>query len=371
MKKIKVLHVFKKSIIDNFGGIEQFIDTLCKGTSYLGVENTLFTLSRNHFNKIINRDGYKIYSSKEDFYIFSTGFSLSAFLKFKKLAKKADIVHYHFPYPFADFLHFACLINKPYVITYHSDIVKQKFVFLFYKFLMYKFLDHSKSIITTSENYFKSSLILRKYGSKVSVIPIGVNLETFPKIDQNLYDSFKKKFPKPFFLFIGSLRYYKGLDYALEALVGTDLQLVIGGAGYLGFHLKQKMKNLNLLNVTFLDEITDQEKVCLLNLCYGFLFPSNKRSEAFGIALLEAAAFGKPMISCEIGTGTSFINENNVTGLVIKPNSSIDIRKAMNYMILNPEIVKKMGIKAKERVNQIFSEEIQSEKYLRIYKNIL
>lgn len=371
MKEIKVLHVFKKSIIDNFGGIEQFIDTLCKGTHDLGVKNILFSLSKKNYNKKFKKEGYQIYSSKEDFYIFSTGFSFSAFFKFKKLANKSDIINYHFPYPFADILHFACSINKPYLITYHSDIVKQKFVYFFYKFLMYKFLDNSKAIIATSENYLKTSPNLRKYASKVSVIPIGINLEKFPKLDQNLYIKFKNKFPKPFFLFIGSLRYYKGLDIALDALYGTDLKLVIAGSGDHESQLKKKMKNLNLNNLTFLGQITDQEKVCLLNLCYGFLFPSNKRSEAFGIALLEAAAFGKPMISCEIGTGTSFINKNNVTGLVVKPDSPLDIRKAMNYMIANPNTAKIMGLNAKERYNKIFTDRRQSESYLKLYKKIL
>lgn len=372
MKKIKVLHFFKTSIIDNYGGVEQFIDTLCKGTNDLGVENILLTLSKSKYNKNIKIGGYRIYAAKEDLYIFSTGFSISAFFKLKKLANQSDIVHYHFPYPFADILQLLCGIKTSYIITYHSDIVKQKFLFIVYKLFMHKFLENAKYIITTSKNYFNTSKILKKYSQKVSVIPIGIDLSYYPNIDHKLSDLYKKKFKEPFFLFIGALRYYKGLEVALRALQNTNLRLIIAGNG------DQKNKLIKLANslkvrdnVTFLGEISEKEKVSLISLSKCFLFPSNKRSEAFGIALLEAAAFGKPMISCEIGTGTSFVNIHNKTGLVVKPNSPIELRDAMNFILKNPEITKNMSINAKKRFKDLFTANKQSKEYLKIYKSLL
>ena len=77
------------------------------------------------------------------------------------------------------------------------------------------------------------------------------------------------------------------------------------------------------------------------------------------------------MISCEIGTGTSFINIHNHTGLVVKPNSPVDIRNAMKFIISNPEITESMASNARKRYLEIFTAEKQAKEYNRIYRNIL
>ena len=80
---------------------------------------------------------------------------------------------------------------------------------------------------------------------------------------------------------------------------------------------------------SFLGAIPDEDKVALLTLCYGVVFPSHLRAEAFGVSLLEGAMFGKPMISSEIGTGTSHVNVGGVTGLVVPPGDSAALRAAL------------------------------------------
>ena len=109
----------------------------------------------------------------------------------------------------------------------------------------------------------------------------------------------------------------------------------------------------------------------MLNLCTGFIFPSNLRSEAFGIALLEAALFGKPMISCEIGTGTSYVNKNKITGLVVKPNSPIELRNAMQYLLDNKKVSENMGRQAMVRAKELFDLKDSVLSYLEIYKNLI
>ena len=371
MENLKVLHFFKTSLLDSHGGVEKFIDTLCKDTYDLGVKNIFFTLRKKYNNKEVKFKKYSIINAKEDFYFFSTGFSISALFEFKKLSKNADLIHYHFPNPFADILHFISGNKKPFLITYHSDIIKQRYLLFIYKFLMNKFLIKSNKIVVTSQNYFKSSIYLNRYKNKVRVIPIGIDLNTYPKINKKIIDNYKKQFKEPFFLFVGALRYYKGLEFALKAIKNTNFKFVIAGDGDNKSKLVKLANNLKLDNVNFLGEISEEEKVCLLKLCKCFLFPSNKRSEAFGIALLEAAAFGKPMISCDIGTGTSFVNIHNETGIVIKPNSALEIRKAMDFIISNPDISKSMGKNSKKRYLNLFTADKQAKNYLEIYKEIL
>ena len=123
--------------------------------------------------------------------------------------------------------------------------------------------------------------------------------------------------------------------------------------------LKKKLKllasKLKLDNVIFLGSVSEEDKNILLKLCYAFIFPSNLRSEAFGISLLEAASVGKPLISSEIGTGTSYVNIHNKTGLVVNPGSVIDLRESMQYLLDNPEVSLRMGKAAKERSIKLFS----------------
>ena len=109
----------------------------------------------------------------------------------------------------------------------------------------------------------------------------------------------------------------------------------------------------------------------MLNLCTGFIFPSHLRSEAFGIALLEAALFGKPMISCEIGTGTSFVNKDKITGLVVKPNSPIELRNAMQYLLDNEKVSENMGKQAMGRAKEMFNLKDSALSYLEVYQNLI
>ena len=76
------------------------------------------------------------------------------------------------------------------------------------------------------------------------------------------------------------------------------------------------------------------------------VFSSNLRSEAFDISLLEEAMFGKPMISSEIGVGTSFINIDQDTGTLAHPSSPKYLQQAMTYLWNSPLQAKEMDKKA-------------------------
>ena len=370
MEKINVLHVYKTSMPESYGGVESFIDTLCKADSRLGVNNSVLTLSPDPQENPIKMDGYTVYQAKQNLFLASTGFSLSAFKKFKSLEEKADIIHYHFPNPFADLLHLVCAPTKPCIVTYHSDIVKQRFLLHVYKKLKRYFLSSVHRIVATSPNYFISSDVLQRYADKVSVVPIGIDDKNLTS-DAERLNYWRGRLPEPFFLFVGAMRYYKGLHIALDAVAGTEIRIAIAGANGVESELKQQAASLKLGNVDFLGFVSEEDKVALLHRCYGFIFPSHMRSEAFGISLLEAAAVGKPMISCEIGTGTTFVNAASETGLVIKPGSPHDLREAMQYLLDNPDTAAKMGRNAQKRYRELFTAEQQAESYHKLYQSLL
>lgn len=102
-----------------------------------------------------------------------------------------------------------------------------------------------------------------------------------------------------------------------------------------------------------------------------FVLPSHLRSEAFGMVLVEASMFGKPMISCEIGSGTSFINQNNVTGFVIPPEEPVNMAEAINLLFSNDASFVRMGLASRARYEKYFSKEALGQSYFKLYSRII
>jgi len=167
------------------------------------------------------------------------------------------------------------------------------------------------------------------------------------------------------------LRYYKGLHVLLDAVAGTEYPVVIVGAGPEEAALKAQAARLGLKNVLFTGALDEEDKVALLTLAYAFAFPSHLRSEAFGVSLLEGAMYGKPMISCEIGTGTSYINIAGETGLVVPPDDAPALRAALRTLWNDPELARAMGGNAARRFEEVFTSAQMAADYTALYREVL
>lgn len=367
---MKVLHFYKTYLPTTIGGVENVINQIARGTQEFGIQMEVLSLSKNKDLSTLEIDGHLAHRAKLDFEIASTGFSFSAFSRFSELAKKADVIHYHFPWPFMDLIHFITRFKKPTVVTYHSDIIQQKYLLKLYRPLQNWFLNSVDKIVATSPNYLETSEVLKKFPQKIQVIPIGLDNVIYSGLNRERYAYWNNKFGNKFFLFIGIFRYYKGLHVLLEAARNLPYPIVLAGEGPIEDTLKAQVSKLNLKNVHFVGRVSNEDKTALLNLCYGFVFPSHLRSEAFGVSLLEAAMFGKPMISCEIGTGTSFINIDGKTGLVTPPNDAIKFQNAMKWLWEHPEEGLEMGQNAKKRYDSHFTSAQMSEAYANLYKEL-
>jgi rhamnosyl/mannosyltransferase len=368
---MRVLHFFKTAFPDTVGGIEQTIHHLAAGTVRCGWDVDVLSLAAGDAAGTRLPDGYTLHRARRDGELASTGFSWSALRKFASLAAEADIVHYHFPWPFMDLAHFAMRMKTPSVVTYHSDIIRQKHLLALYRPLQSAFLRSVDRIVATSPNYLCTSPVLAGLRQKCEVIPIGVDRQLYPEPGEARLDHWRERVGDRFFLFIGVLRYYKGLHILLEAAQQARYPVVIAGAGPIEAHLRIQAKQLGLRNVHFLGHISEEDKACLLTLSYGAVFPSHLRSEAFGISLLEGAMFGKPMISSEIGTGTTYINIAGETGLVVPPGDPAALAQAMTWLWNNPGQASRMGATARERYLTYFTCEKMSDAYINLYHNII
>lgn len=368
---MRVLHFYKTSVPDSMGGVEQVIDQIARGAASFGVTTDVLSLGKRSIEQPFEVNGYNGYRAKVDFQLASTGFSRAAFPLFAKLAKRADLIHYHFPWPFMDLVHMVSQVNKPSLVTYHSDIIRQKHLLKLYRPLQHRFLASVDHIVATSPNYLASSQVLDKYRDKVSVIPIGLDKTSYPVPSADKMNYWRERLGDKFFLFVGVIRYYKGLHILLEAARNTDFPIVIVGAGPIELELRVQAAKLGLRNIRFLGHLPEEDKVALLQLSYAVVFPSHLRSEAFGVSLLEGAMYGKPMISSEIGTGTTFVNSADETGLVVTPDNPAAMRAAMEQLWNHPQQAAELGRQAEQRYWQLFTAERMSERYVSLYRYLV
>ncbi|MES2261084.1 MAG: glycosyltransferase family 4 protein [Pseudomonadota bacterium] len=367
---MRVLHFCKTYYPDSWGGIEQVIRQMCVGTGRLGVTNEVLTLTRNGGPDKIEFEGHTVHRVPLNFEIASNAFSFAAIRKLARLARHADVIHYHFPWPFMDLAHFMARINKPSLVTYHSDIVRQKMLLRVYTPLKRRFLGSVDMIVATSPNYLASSPVLKRYQGKTRTIPFGLDRAIYPRPRQETLDRWRARCGERFFLFVGVLRYYKGLHILLDAMVRSDYPVVIVGAGPIEQELKEHAARLGLAHVMFVGALEEEDKVALLELCYAMVFPSHLRSEAFGISLLEGAMYGKPMISSEIGTGTTYINIDGDTGLVVPPSDPQAFEQAMRTLWEQPELAAAMGKRAEARYWELFTAERMAQNYAHLYREL-
>lgn len=368
---MKVLHVYKTYYPDTLGGIEQVIAQLGLGLAALGDECRIYTLSADPSPPVLQRPEGEVHRSRITAQFASNPVSIAALSEFRRQVAWADVVHYQFPWPFADLLHLLWGRSKPSVVSYQSDIVRQKLLLRAYTPLMKRFLDTVGLIVATSPQYLESSPALAGRQLPVRVIPNGIDESSYPRPSQESLARWRDRVGEGFLLFVGVLRYYKGLDTLLQAAKGLRGRIVIVGSGPEAARLEQHAASEGLDNVQFLGEVSDEDKMSLLQLSRGFVFPSHLRSEAFGMSLVEAAMSSKPLISCEISTGTSYINQDGVTGCVVPPEDPMALRAAMQHLLDSPEAAAALGRCARARFESLFTASHMARSYQAAYRELL
>jgi glycosyltransferase involved in cell wall biosynthesis len=368
---LRVLHVFKSYYPDTIGGIEQVIAQLGTTLAARGHENRIYTLTPDPHPRVLRRPEGEVHRSRRTMEVASVTLSVPALLEYRAQAAWADIIHYQFPWPFADVLHLLWARDKPSVVTYQSDIVKQKLGAKMYEPVMRCFLRSVSAVVTTSPAYRDSSPVLSRLQRPVTIIPNGIEDLASREPAPASLAGWRERVGEDFFLFVGVLRYYKGLHTLVQAARGFPGRIVIAGNGPEAQPLQRQIAQAGLHNVTMLGQVSDEDKSCLLHLCRGFVFPSHLRSEAFGMSLVEAAMSARPMVSCEIATGTSYINQDGVTGWVVPPEQPDALRAAMLRLHEDAQQAHRMGAAARVRYQALFTARAMAASYEDLYRSLL
>jgi len=353
------------------GGVEKIVQQISEGLNGKNDLNVkVLCCQPKGKGKIGEVNGVKVYRASSFGILWGMPFSFDFFKLFKKISQTADVIDLHHPFFLGDLAIFIFKPKVKLVVHYHSDIIRQKIFEFLLRPITYYTLKRAEKIIVSNPNILQNSPYLKNVQQKCEIIPYGVDLNNFKKGLGGEIKKIMEKYGK-FILFVGRFSYYKGIEYLIDAMKNVESKLVIIGDGSTKKSLELKIKSLKIKNkIYFLSFQEEKDLINYYQACEVFVLPSIFKSEAFGIVLIEAMACGKPVISTELGTGTSFVNKDGTTGFVVPPRDSKSLSNAIRKIITDNKIAKELGENAFNRVKEEFSLEKMLKKTISIYQNI-
>lgn len=283
---------------------------------------------------------------------------------------RADIVHVHWPHPTALLAYLASGQAGRLVLTYHSDVVRQRVLGGMFGPVLRRVLERADAVIVASPNYVESSPVLQQFKKKCSVIPFGVPLEEFDRVDPLEVEQIRARFGPRIVLGVGRLIYYKGFEHLVRAMKDVDAHLLIIGEGPLRGALEQEVERAGVKGrVTFLGHV--ENVVPYYHAADVFALPSIARSEAFGIVQLEAMACHKPVVNTRLDSGVTYVSPDGVTGLTVPPADPAALADALNKLLEDPALRARYGRAARLRVEREFDLEVMGRRTRQLYEEIM
>jgi glycosyltransferase involved in cell wall biosynthesis len=278
---------------------------------------------------------------------------------------EADLMILHEPNPWALLSYALARPPMPLAIWYHSDVVRPALQYaLFYAPVAHTAYTRARRFIVSSPALADHADALARYRDRVRVIPFGIDPAPWRQ------PAAANGGGAPFVLFAGRHVDYKGVDVLLRALAATNLRAVIAGDGPRRSAWEQLARDLGLHGrVTFPGEIPDAELRRLMQACDAFVLPSVTRAEAFGYVQLEAMAAGKPVISTDVPSGVSWVNQDGRTGLVVRAGDAAALGSAMTRVAADPALAARLGAAGRARVEAEFTLERLRERLRELYED--
>ena len=345
---MKILHIYK-DYFPVIGGIENHVRLLAESQAAAGHEVTVLVTNRARVTTTERLNGVRVIKAARLGVVASTPLSVSLFRHLRR--QRPEVTHLHFPYPVGEVAHYLLGRSQHAVMTYHSDVVRQKAALRLYKPLMWRVLHSVDRIIVGSPNYLASSSILQRFAAKCKVVPFGIDRRRFLNADPVAARRLRELHGGgPLLLFVGVLRYYKGLEYLLEAMTSISAKLLIVGEGPLGSSLRAQARALGLGHKVLLTgRVRGEDLPAYYRAADVFVLPASERSEAFGLVQIEAMTCATPVVCTELGTGTTFVNRHQESGLVVPPKDARALARAINRLLSDEPLRRRLAEGALER----------------------
>jgi rhamnosyl/mannosyltransferase len=372
--RVRVTFVNKYYWPPHLGGVEHHLAMLASGLAKRpGAE--IDAIVANEARETVREtiDGVHVTRIGRGFAFASTPVALGMGAAIRAAAHReggAGVVHMMFPYPWGDTAWLMAGAPGPSVLTYHSDIVRQRVLGAAYRPVMRRVFDRVDRIIVGSPPMLENSDVLGPYADKVRVIPFGIDTARFEPTRATVAraSALRDAHARPIVLFVGRLVYYKGVDVLVRAMAGVDADLVMIGSGPLEDELRSRAEASGIADrVTFVPPVDDAELAAWYRAADVFCLPSVARSEAYGLVQLEAHASGTPVVCTDLPTGVPWVNVDGETGLVVPVGDAEALGAALSRLLGDEALRARMGARARERALAEFSIERMVERTLAVY----
>jgi rhamnosyl/mannosyltransferase len=287
-----------------------------------------------------------------------------------------DVIHLHVPNPLMLLALAAAPVRLPLVVTYHSDVVRQKTLSLALRPFEHVVLRRASQIICTSPLYPAGSVVLRRHTGKLRVVPFGIDLDPYlcPSVNARAHaEQLRAQYGAPLWLTVGRLVYYKGLDTALRALAAVPGRLLVIGEGPLEAPLRRLAADLGIADrVVWRGRVREEELVGAYHAATALWFPSNARSEAFGLVQVEAMASGLPVLNTAIPhSGVPWVSRDGETGLTVPVGDAQALAAAARLLLSDPTLRQRLGANARERAAKEFGHLTMAGQSLDLYRQAI
>lgn len=295
---------------------------------------------------------------------------LTPTLPWELVNMKPALVHVHVPNPAAAFAVVAARYCGPLVVMHHSDTLGRQFLKRLCDPFVNAMMRRADRIIVASQRYLDSSEELAPFKAKCRVIPMGIKMEEGPEGSERDSARIVQEHGKPLILAVGRLVGYKGFIYLIEAMRTVDATLLLVGRGPLDAELREAAQRLGVSHkIKFLGKVDHIQPYYRASSI--FVLPSISRAEAFGLVQLEAMAAGLPVVNTDLDSGVPEISLDGVTGFTVPPADAAVLARAINRLLDNEDLRRRMGDAGRDRARREFALQLMIERTMSLYEDVL
>ncbi|OZB70322.1 MULTISPECIES: glycosyltransferase [unclassified Thiomonas] len=372
---MRVLHIAKYAF-ERPGGMERHVETLTRGLAAAGVDVSVLVYDTTGRASSRLVDGVRVEPVGVWGHLGSQAIAPAMIGCARQLAqvRRFDVVHQHWPDPFAHVVASLVPGEPAHVVSWHSDIVRQRVLGPLYQQLAPHLLKRLDAVVGATQAHLNSTQMDRFVPfEKRHVIPYGIDtrLLALTEAVQRKAEALRAQHGhKPLVFALGRHVYYKGFDVLIRAMAAVPAVLLLGGSGPMSAELRELARSTGA-QVHFAGEISEVDLPAYFHACDVYCLSSVATAEAFGIVQAEAMVCGKPVVNTWLHNGVNALAPEGVCALTVPPGNATALAGALNRVLADPALAHRLGEAGRARVLQSFSVEAMVNQTLALYQSLI
>ncbi len=363
------------------GGIETHVRTLAQAQAAMGASVKVFCVNHASRATVVEHDG-PVEVTRFGRLASAAKIDVCPGLARSLARVDADILHMQVPNPTMILAMLAGRPKPPMVVTYQSDVVRQRLRAVLFRPAERWAYHRVRLILASSPAYVEGSKFLRPYADRIECLPNGIDLD--PYLDRLRPEASRPRplgcgrgYKGPLWLACGRMVYYKGFLNAIHALAAVPGTLLLIGGGPDRCPCVATARPLRSWSVAdravFLGNLPHYLDLIPYYLAAdAFWFPSNARSEAFGLVQVEAMASGCPVINAAIPhSGVPWVSPHEETGLTVAVDDPAALAAAARRLLDEPGLRGRLAAAAQARAAAEFDHRVMARRSLEMYRRVL